>query len=75
MFAIVGYCVSPYIMQKSYARTMKHDWNKGSCHICYTTCMTSDVVVSLMWEECVSTERNKFVGVDVGAYHSETLCR
>lgn len=29
--------------------------------------MTSDVVVSLMWEECVSTERNEFVGVDVGA--------
>jgi hypothetical protein len=46
----------------------------GSCNICYTVCMTSDVVVSLMWEECVSTERNKFVGVDVGAYHSETLC-
>ncbi len=37
--------------------------------------MTSDVVVSLMWEECVSTERNKFVGVDVGAYRFETLCR
>jgi len=37
--------------------------------------MTSDVVVSLMWEERVSTERNKFVGVDVGAYRFETLCR
>jgi hypothetical protein len=43
--------------------------------ICYTTCMASDVVVSLMWEKCVSTERNKFVGVDLGAYRFETLRR
>ncbi len=36
--------------------------------------MTSDVVVSCMWES-VSTDSNEFVGVDVGAYYSEDLCR
>ena len=42
------------------------NWNTAVV-IYVILCMTSDVVVSLMWEECVSTERNEFVGVDVGA--------
>jgi hypothetical protein len=42
--------------------------------MCYNSSMTSEVVVSRMWES-VSTDSNAFLGVDVGAYHSENLCR
>jgi hypothetical protein len=42
--------------------------------MCYTIRVTSDVVVSCMWEN-VSTDSNWFVDVDVGASNLETLCR
>ena len=43
-------------------------------NMCYTIRVTSDVVVSCMWEN-VSTDSNWFVDVDVGASNFETLCR
>src|SRR6185312_9975534 len=52
----------------------KLSWKYHAMNMCYTVRVTSDVVVSCMWEN-VSTDSNWFVDVDVGASNLETLCR
>jgi hypothetical protein len=44
----------------------KNRWTDGKSvgNICYTNGETSDVVVSLVWDDLVSTDSNMFVDVE-----------